>query len=437
MGEMVEILLPEGEVKRGQVIEFSDRHTVIQLLTESTGIGVRSTRIRFTGAPVRIPLSPDILGRRFNGAGDPIDGLPPPLPVKWESITGTPINPVGRDKPSRFIRTGISAIDGLNTLVRGQKLPIFSAAGLPAREIAVQILRHAGTEEETAEGSPPGGKFAVVFAALGITFREAAAFIDEIDACGAGERAVVYLNLADDPTIERLLTPRLALTAAEYLAFGHGYDVLVLLTDMTSYCDALREVATAREEIPGRRSYPGYMYTDLATLYERAGRIRERPGSVTQLPILTMPDDDITHPIPDLTGYITEGQIVLSRELHRKGIYPPIDVLPSLSRLMNLGIGPGKTREDHRGLADQLYACYAQGRELRRLEAIVGEEGLLEPDRRLRRFADAFEREFVGQGRTGRSLEETLDLGWKLLGLLPREQLTRIRVDHVLKHYKG
>jgi V/A-type H+-transporting ATPase subunit B len=436
MGEMVEVLLPDGAVRRGQVIEFSDRHTVVQILEESTGIGVRSTRVRFTGFPARMPLSPDILGRRFNGAGDPVDGLPAVLPEKWESIMGTPINPVARDKPSHFIRTGVSAIDGLNTLVRGQKLPIFSGAGLPAREIAGQILRHAGAGERESGVASPRGGFAVVFAALGITYREAAAFLEEFEQGGAGEHTVVYLNLADDPTIERLLTPRFALTAAEYLAFDLGFDVLVILTDMTSYCDALREVATAREEIPGRRSYPGYMYTDLATLYERAGRIKGRPGSVTQLPILTMPDDDITHPIPDLTGYITEGQIVLSRDLHRKGIYPPIDVLPSLSRLMNLGIGPGKTREDHRGLADQLYACYAQGRDLRRLEAIVGEEGLLESDRKLRRFADAFERDFIGQGRGGRSLEETLDTGWKLLSLLPKDQLTRIRVDHVMKHYK-
>jgi V/A-type H+-transporting ATPase subunit B len=433
---MVEVLLPEGPVRRGQVIEFSDRHTVIQILEESTGIGLRSTRIRFTGSPPRIPLSPDILGRRFNGAGDPVDGLPPVLPVKWESIMGTPINPVARNKPSDFIRTGISAIDGLNTLVRGQKLPIFSGAGLPAREIAGQILRCAGAGGGEPADSGAPGKFAVVFAALGITYREAASFLEEFEQGGASGHTVVYLNLADDPTIERLLTPRLALTAAEYLAFDLGYDVLVLLTDMTSYCDSLREVATAREEIPGRRSYPGYMYTDLATIFERAGRIEGRRGSVTQLPLLTMPDDDITHPIPDLTGYITEGQIVLSRELHRKGIYPPIDVLPSLSRLMNLGIGPGKTREDHRGLADQLYACYAQGRDLRRLEAIVGEEGLLESDRRLRRFADAFEREFVGQGHEGRSLEETLDAGWKLLSLLPRDQLTRIRVDYVRKYYR-
>ena len=435
MGEMVEILLPDGASRRGQVIEFSDRFTVVQILEGPTGIDVRSTSVRFAGSSARMPLSPDILGRRFDGAGSPVDGLPAVVPERWKTIAGTPINPVAREKPSLPIVTGISAIDGLNTLVRGQKLPVFSAAGLPAREIATQILRQAGTGEGDRDPSLSRGKFAVVFAAMGITFREASFFLEEFERSGAAGHSVVFLNLADDPTIERLLTPRFALTAAEYLAFDHGFDVLVLLTDMTSYCDALREIATAREEIPGRRSYPGYMYTDLASLYERAGCIRGRPGSVTQLPILTMPDDDITHPVPDLTGYITEGQIVLSRDLHRGGVYPPIDVLPSLSRLMNLGIGPGKTREDHRGVADQLYSCYAQGRELRRLEAIVGEEGLLESDRRIRRFADAFEREFVGQGAQGRRLEETLDAGWKLLRQLPADQLTRIRAEHVARYY--
>jgi V/A-type H+-transporting ATPase subunit B len=437
MGEMVEVLLPDGDPRRGQVIEFSDRFTVVQILEESTGIDVRATRVRFAGAAARMPLSPDILGRRFDGAANPVDGLPPVIPEDWRAIAGTPMNPVAREKPSRPIVTGISAIDGLNTLVRGQKLPVFSAAGLPAREIATQILRQAGTGEGEPDSTPPGGTFAVVFAAMGITFREASFFLHEFERGGAEGHTVVFLNLADDPTIERLLTPRFALTAAEYLAFDLGFDVLVILTDMTHYCDALREIATAREEIPGRRSYPGYMYTDLASLYERAGCVRGRKGSVTQIPILTMPDDDITHPVPDLTGYITEGQIVLSRDLHRSGVYPPIDVLPSLSRLMNLGIGPGKTREDHRDVADQLYAFYAQGRELRRLEAIVGEEGLLESDRRLRRFADAFEREFVGQGARGRSLGETLEAGWRLLRQLPKEQLTRIRAEHVRRRYDG
>jgi V/A-type H+-transporting ATPase subunit B len=435
MGEMVDVLAPGGGARRGQVIAFSDRHAVIQLLEETTGIGIASTRIRFTDAVARMPLSPEILGRRFNGAGEPADGLPAILPLKWADIAGAPINPMARDKPSHMLRTGLSAIDALCTLVRGQKLPIFSGAGLPAREVAVQILREAGME--AADGHSGGSGFAVVFAALGITHREAEYFLQAFEGSGVMERTVVFLNLADDPTIERLLTPRFALTAAEYLAFGLDRDVLVILTDMTHYCEALREVATAREEIPGRRGYPGYMYTDLATIYERAGRIKGRRGSVTQLPILTMPDDDITHPIPDLTGYITEGQVVLSRDLHRKGIFPPIDVLPCLSRLMSLGIGEGKTRGDHRGLADQLYASYAQGRELRRLAAIVGEEGLREEDRKLCRFADAFEAGFVHQGAVGRTVEETLDLGWKLLGKLPREALTRVRPADLAARYRG
>ncbi len=443
IGEMVSILLPQGGERRGQVIEISDRYTVIQVLEETTGISLKDTVLRFSESVARMALSPDILGRRFNGAGDPIDGLPAPLPEQWVGIIGSPINPVARDKPSHFIQTGISTIDGLNTLVRGQKLPIFSGAGLPAKEIAAQILRQAkvispeGSPDRETADAPTEAGFAIVFAAMGITFREAAFFLDEFERSGVSEHTVVYLNLADDPTIERLLTPRFALTAAEYLAFTHHRHVLVILTDMTNYCEALREIATAREEIPGRRGYPGYMYTDLATLYERAGRIKGQPGSVTQLPILTMPDDDITHPIPDLTGYITEGQIVLSRDLHRKGIYPPIDVLPSLSRLMDLGIGEEKTRGDHRGVADQLYAFYAQGRDLRRLEAIVGEEGLTESDRRLLKFAEAFEQEFVNQGQEERSLKQTLNLGWNLLSLLPKGRLTRIKPEYIQRHYRG
>lgn len=435
MGEMVSILLPGGEERRGQVIELSDRYAVIQVFEETTGLSIKDTRIRFSDSVARMPLSLDILGRRFNGAGDPLDGLPPPNPDQWGGIVGIPINPVARDRPSHFIQTGISTIDGLNTVVRGQKLPIFSGAGLPAKEIAVQILRQARVRDEEGANSTSGGGFAVVFATMGVTYREASFFLEEFERSGVTDRTVVYLNLADDPTIERLLTPRFALTAAEYLAFQHDLHVLVILTDMTNYCEALREIATAREEIPGRRSYPGYMYTDLATLYERAGRIKGKRGSVTQIPILTMPDDDITHPIPDLTGYITEGQIVLSHDLHQKGIYPPIDVLPSLSRLMNLGIGEGKTRGDHRGVADQLYAFYAQGKDLRRLEAIVGEEGLTESDKRLLRFAEACEREFVHQGQEERSLEETLDLGWKLLSMVPKERLTRIKPDHIQQYY--
>jgi V/A-type H+-transporting ATPase subunit B len=442
LGEMVSILMPDGEIRRGQVIELSEQHAVIQVLEETAGMSLASTRVRFTENVAQMALSIDLLGRRFNGAGIPIDHLPPVIPERYDPIIGSPINPLSREKPSHFIQTGISTIDGLNTLVRGQKLPIFSGAGLPAKEVAAQILRQAKVVDP---GSGFGGSgvgkrdqmegFAIVFAAIGIPFREAAFFLEAFEESGATDHTVVFLNLADDPTIERLLTPRFALTAAEYLAFVHEYHVLVILMDMTNYCEALREIATAREEIPGRRGYPGYMYTDLATLYERAGRIRGKRGSVTQIPILTMPDDDITHPIADLTGYITEGQIVLSRELHRKGIYPPIDVLPCLSRLMNLGIGAGRTREDHRQVADQLYTLYAQGRDLRRLEAIVGEEGLTENDKRFLEFANLFEQRFVHQGSEDRSIQETLELGWALLKHLPRERLTRIKPEYLEKYY--
>lgn len=433
LGEMVEILLPSGECRRGQVIEVSERHAVVQVLEETSGLGVSGTRIRLTESAAMIDLSPDILGRRFNGAGAPIDGLPPVVPDARMEIIGRPINPVARGKPSHFIQTGISTIDGLNTLVRGQKLPIFSGAGLPAKELAAQILRQAKVRESDERSGD--GPFAVVFAAMGITFREASFFLSEFERGGVMEHAVVFLNLADDPTIERLLTPRYALTAAEYLAFTQGLHVLVILTDMAAYCEALRQIATAREEIPGRRGYPGYMYSDLASLYERAGRIKGKAGSITQLPILTMPDDDITHPIPDLTGYITEGQIVLSRDLHRKGIFPPIDVLPCLSRLMNLGIGPGKSREDHRAVADQLYALYAQGRDVRRLAAIVGEEGLTESDRSFLKLAQDFEQEFVNQGDRDRDITETLDLGWKFLRYLPKDRLTRVKPELIERYY--
>ncbi|HEY5649179.1 MAG TPA: V-type ATP synthase subunit B, partial [Nitrospiria bacterium] len=358
----------------------------------------------------------------------------PVFPSEYRDIHGSPLNPVARDKPFHFIQTGVSTIDGLNTLVRGQKLPIFSGAGLPAHELAAQILRQAKVIE-TPDGKG-GGEFAIVFCAMGITFREASYFLDEFEKSGVSDHTVVFLNYSNDPTIERLLTPRFALTAAEYLAYELNRHVLVILTDMTHYCEVLREVATAREEMPGRRGYPGYMYTDLATIYERAGRVRDKAGSVTQLPILTMPDDDITHPIPDLTGYITEGQIVLSRELHRKGIFPPIDVLPSLSRLMNLGIGEGKTREDHRGLSDQLYAFYAEGRDLRRLAAIVGEDGLTPGDKKLLRFAEIFEREYVNQAMEEREIASTLELGWRLLGRFPKEKLTRIPHESIREFYR-
>lgn len=452
LGELVEIILPTGEARRGQVIELSVQHAVIQVLEETTGLGVSGTRVRLTESAAAMDLSPDLLGRRFSGAGVPLDGLPAIIPDARADIIGQPLNPVARERPSHWIQTGISTIDAMNTLVRGQKLPIFSGAGLPANEVAAQIVRHAKVREvdsfPSSRGPSPSGDtgrgagqaagaspFAIVFAAMGITFREASFYLEEFERGGIMEHTVVFLNLADDPTIERLLTPRFALTAAEYLAFALGRHVLVILTDMAAYCEALRQIAMAREEIPGRRGYPGYMYSDLASIYERAGRIKGKAGSITQLPIVTMPDDDMTHPIPDLTGYITEGQIVLSRELHRKGVFPPIDVLPCLSRLMNLGIGSGKTREDHRAVADQLYACYAHGRDVRRLAAIVGEEGLSESDKRYLQLARDFEQEFVNQGPRERELEDTLDLGWKFLRYLPPERLTRVKPELIARYY--
>ncbi|MDQ7850150.1 MAG: V-type ATP synthase subunit B [Armatimonadota bacterium] len=427
-GAIVNIHLPDGSVRAGQVIEISMRHAVIQVFEETTGLDVAGTAVSLREDVARFGVSREIIGRRFNGRGEPIDGLPPIIPEKRLPIIGAPINPVARERPQEFIQTGISSIDGLNTLVRGQKLPLFSGAGLPHNEVAAQIARQAKVLGE-AEA------FAVVFAAMGITQREAAYFIEQFESTGALARSVVFLNLADDPAIERLMTPRLALTAAEYLAFDLEMQVLVILTDMTNYCESLREIGAAREEIPGRRGYPGYMYTDLATIYERAGRILGRKGSITQIPILTMPDDDITHPIADLTGYITEGQIVLSLELHRKGIYPPINPLPSLSRLMNDGIGEGRTRADHANVKDQLFASYANGVDLRRLVAIIGEEALTPRDRLYLQFADRFEREFLNQGQTERSIEETLMLGWKLLSMFPKGELKRIKEDHVDKYY--
>lgn len=424
--EMVAIVLPDGSERSGQVLEVSGDTAVIQVFEGTQGIDVDTTRVRFLEEVAKVGVSVEMLGRIFNGAGKPIDGGAPVIPEKRLEITGSPINPFMREQPADFIETGISAIDGLNTLVRGQKLPIFSGSGLPANELAAQIIRQARVVS--------GEQFAIVFGAMGITHREAAYFMQQFETTGALERVVFFLNLADDPTVERLLTPRAALTVAEYLAFEKDMQVLVVLSDMTNYCEALREVSTAREEVPGRRGYPGYMYTDLATIYERAGRIKGRQGSVTQLPILSMPDDDITHPIPDLTGYITEGQIVLSRHLHRRGVYPPIDVLPCLSRLMNLGIGEGKTREDHRAVANQLYAAYAQGRDLRRLVAIVGEEALSDTDRRYLHFADEFEKHIIGQGQVGRTIEETLDIGWELLSELPMSELKRVR-DFIDKYH--
>jgi V/A-type H+-transporting ATPase subunit B len=424
--EMVDINLPDGSVRTGQVLEVNEDIAVIQVFEGTQGIDIERTTVSFREEVAMIDVSVELLGRVLNGTGKPIDGGAPIMAEARLDITGSPINPYTRDKPADFIETGISAIDGLNTLVRGQKLPIFSGSGLPANELAAQIIRQARVKS--------GEEFAIVFAAMGITHREAAYFMSQFERTGALERVVFFMNLADDPTVERLLTPKVALTVAEYLAFEKDLQVLVVLSDMTNYCEALREVSTAREEVPGRRGYPGYMYTDLSTIYERAGRIKGRKGSVTQLPILSMPDDDITHPIPDLTGYITEGQIVLSRHLHRRGVFPPIDTLPCLSRLMNLGIGEGKTREDHRAVANQLYAAYAQGRDLRRLVAIVGEEALSDTDRRYLRFADDFENRIVGQGEEGRTIEQTLDLGWELMSGLPMSELKRVR-DFISKYH--
>ena len=419
-GELVQISMPDGSTKRGQVLDTSKDIVVVQVFEGTSGID-RASGVKFLGETIKLSVSKEMLGRILNGAGEPIDGGAPIVPEKRSEIIGAAINPYSRDSPQEFIQTGISTIDGLNTLVMGQKLPIFSGSGLPHNDIALQIARQAKTLGSDRE-------FAVVFAAMGITNEEAHYFMSDFERTGALSRAVVLMNLASDPAVERLITPRMALTAAEYLAFEHGYDILVILTDMTNYCEALRQIGAAREEVPGRRGYPGYMYTDLAQNYERAGLIKGKAGSVTQVPILTMPGDDITHPIPDLTGYITEGQIVVSRELHRKGIYPPIFVLPSLSRLMNAGIGEGQTREDHKQLSDQLYAAYAEGVDLRGLVAIVGKEALSERDQRLLEFGDDFENRFVRQGRENdRHIgDDTLELGWDMISALPESALTRI-----------
>jgi V/A-type H+-transporting ATPase subunit B len=422
LGEIVRIRAG-GEERRGQVIEASEDVAAIQVLEETRGIAPDRTEVILSGQVACVPVSRAMLGRTFDGTGRPADGLPPPVPEALLPVGGAPLNVTRRAKPSEFIETGISAIDGMNTLVRGQKLPIFTCAGLPASRLAAQIVRQA-----RVRGGEP---FAVVFAAIGAPWRECQEFLDAFESSGALHRTVVFLNRAGDPPIERLLTPRCALACAEHLAFAHGMHVLVVLTDMTAYCEALREVALARDELPGRRGYPGYLYTDLASIHERAGRIEGRPGSVTQLPVVTMPDDDLTHPVPDLTGYITEGQVVLSRDLDRKGIFPPIDVLPSLSRLMGLGAGKGKTREDHRPLADQVYAFHARGVDVRRMAAIVGAANLGDDERRFLEFSDAFERRLVDQGGAFRSLEETLDVAWELLAPFPSEALTRIPADLV------
>ncbi len=429
-GTLVKVTLGDGTVKTGQVLDTSEDIVVVQIFEGTSGIG-KDAKVKFLKENIKLSVSKDMLGRIFNGSGKPIDGGAELIPEKSLNIDGAAINPYARSMPADFIQTGISTIDVTNTLVRGQKLPIFSGSGLPHNEIALQIARQAkvaGSEE----------KFIVIFAAMGITNEEAQYFMKDFEETGALERSVVFLNLADDPAVERLVTPRMALTAAEYFAYEHDAHVLVILTDLTNYCESLREIGAAREEVPGRRGYPGYMYTDLAMLYERAGMIKGRKGSITQIPILTMVGDDITHPIPDLTGYITEGQIVLNRELHRKGIYPPINVLPSLSRLMNMGIGPNKTRDDHKDVSNQMYANYAEGVDLRGLVAIVGEEALSDRDQKLLKFAASFEDKIVRQNkRENRSIAKSLDIGWSILQDIPKRMLTRIDPKLREKYYKG
>ena len=467
--ELVEIEIQTGEIRRGRVLEINEDKALIQLFEGSAGINIKGSKAKFLGKPLEIGVSEDMLGRVFDGLGRPKDNGPKIIPEERRDINGIPINPVSRNYPSEFIQTGISAIDGLNTLVRGQKLPVFSGSGLPHAQLAAQIARQSKVLKSDS-------KFAVVFAAIGITFEEAQFFVDDFTKTGSIDRSVLFMNLANDPAIERIATPRMALTTAEYLAFEKGMHVLVILTDMTNYCEALREISAARKEVPGRRGYPGYLYTDLATIYERAGRIKGREGSITQIPILTMPEvplllfrvhkqkiigslyeragrikgklgsitqipiltmpeDDKTHPIPDLTGYITEGQIILSRELYRKGVMPPIDVLPSLSRLKDKGIGKGKTREDHADTMNQLFAAYAQGKQAKELSVILGESALSDTDKLYAKFAEAFEKEYVSQGfNTNRTIEETLNLGWKLLSILPKTELKRIRDEYLEKY---
>ncbi len=427
--ELVEISGQDGSVRRGKVLEVNGDNALVQLFEGSQGIQMSTSKARFLGRSLELGVSEDMLGRVFDGLGNPKDGGAAIIPEKRIDINGQPINPAARDYPDEFIQTGVSAIDGLNTLVRGQKLPVFSASGLPHAKLAAQIARQAKVLGKDS-------KFAVVFAAIGITYEEAEYFMQDFRRTGAIERAVMFVNLANDPAVERIATPRMALTAAEYLAFEKDMHVLVIMTDITNYCEALREVSAARKEVPGRRGYPGYLYTDLATIYERAGRIKGKGGSITQIPILTMPEDDKTHPIPDLTGYITEGQIILSRELYKKGINPPIDVLPSLSRLKNKGIGKNKTREDHPDSMNQLFAAYAQGKEAKELSAILGDAALTPVDRKYAEFAEAFEERYVNQGfNENRSIEETLQIGWELLTILPRTEMKRISDKYLEQYY--
>lgn len=426
--ELVEIKQANGEIRRGKVLEVNNDKALVQLFEGAQGLQISSAKAKFLGHGQRLAVSEDMLGRVFDGMGNPRDGGAEIIAEKYMDINGEPINPAARDYPNEFIQTGISAIDGLNTLVRGQKLPVFSMSGLPHAELAAQIARQAkviGSNE----------KFAVVFAAVGITYEEAEYFVQDFKRTGAIERTVLFTNLASDPAIERIATPRMALTCAEYLAYDLGMHVLVIITDITNYCEALREVSAARKEVPGRRGYPGYLYTDLATMYERAGRIKGKSGSITQIPILTMPEDDKTHPIPDLTGYITEGQIILSRELYKKGVTPPIDVLPSLSRLKDKGIGAGKTREDHADTMNQLFAAYARGKEAKELAAILGDAALTDTDKLYAQFAEQFELKYVSQGfNVDRSIEETLNIGWELLKILPRSELKRIKEKYIEKY---
>ncbi len=429
--ELGEIELPSGETRRCKVLEVNGTNALLQLFENSAGINLQDSKVRFLGRSMELPVSPDMLSRVFDGLGRPIDNGPAIIPEKRMDVNGQPMNPAARNYPQEFIQTGISAIDGLNTLVRGQKLPIFSASGLPHSNLAAQIARQATVRGDNEQ-------FAVVFAAMGITFEESNYFINSFKETGAIDRTVMFINLANDPAIERIATPKMALTCAEYLAFELGMQVLVIMTDITNYADALREVSAARKEVPGRRGYPGYMYTDLATLYERAGRLKGKDGSITLIPILTMPEDDKTHPIPDLTGYITEGQIILSRELYRKGITPPIDVLPSLSRLKDKGIGEGRTRKDHAATMNQLFAAYARGKDAKELMVILGEAALTTTDKLYAEFAERFEKEYVSQGYgANRTIEETLNIGWKLLRILPRSELKRISDEMLNQYYEA
>ena len=428
--ELVDIQMQTGERRRGRVIEIEEGRAMVQLFEGSTGINLAATSVRFLGRPLELGVSEDMVGRAFNGLGEPIDDGPSIIPDEKRDVNGTAINPVSRDYPSEFIQTGISTIDGLNTLVRGQKLPIFSGNGLPHNQVAAQIARQARVLNDD-EG------FAVVFAAIGITFEEAQFFLDDFKKTGALDRSVLFMNLADDPAIERLSTPKMALTCAEYLAYEKDMQVLVIMTDMTNYAEALREVSAARKEVPGRRGYPGYLYTDLSTIYERAGKLRGKPGTITQIPILSMPEDDITHPIPDLTGYITEGQIILNRDLYNQGVEPPVSILPSLSRLKDKGIGKGKTREDHAGTMNQIYAAYASGVDARELQKILGDSALSEADLAFAEFAKQFEEKYINQGYyTNRTIEDTLNLGWELLKTIPKSELKRID-DVLIEKYMG